>query len=130
MTREIKFRFWDKYNKEMLYRDLYFFEEEGIRTVPDKQYEVMQYTSLKDKNGKEVYEGDVVKGVVDSLTPCWDDIDIYIVRYEGGTWNYSYSLVEVGQNPSRDWEVIGNVYEHEYLVKTGGENNGFNEAKS
>jgi len=123
MSREIKFRFWDTYNKEMIYRDLYFFEEEGIRTVPDvysDQYKVMQYTGLKDNQGKEIYEGDIVKFKPDS------GYDIGQVVYGKHNGAFCFYLPHLGirvpmlnsiQNTmslvaDSDFEVMGNVYEH------------------
>ena len=56
-SREIKFRIWDKINRMWLRRfNVNLFDIGDLPNV-----ELMQYTGLKDKNGKEIYEGDVVK---------------------------------------------------------------------
>lgn len=71
MSREIKFRAWLKDDKRMVeVRSIDFHEEGNIITVNyndifgfelnENEIELMQYTGLKDKNGKEIYEGDVV----------------------------------------------------------------------
>ena len=61
--REIKFRAWDKDNKVMI-------ESAGVGTIGEvlngrnemmDNCELMQFTGLKDKNGKEIYEGDIVE---------------------------------------------------------------------
>jgi uncharacterized phage protein (TIGR01671 family) len=103
MNREIKFRAWDKENKKMKYNIT------GI--------ELMQYTGLRDKNGKEIYEGDIVK-----ITGS-KEIDIGKVIYE-----YNGFIVDV-MNMDRFYgrvhllekftEVIGNIYEDSELL--GGE---------
>ena len=56
MIREIKFRIWDKINRMWLRRfNVNLFDIGDLPNV-----ELMQYTGLKDKNGKEIYEGDIL----------------------------------------------------------------------
>jgi len=62
--REIKFRAWDSENNEMIQVYGAWFEEQGNYHETDLAligYFLMQYTGLKDKSGKEIYEGDIIK---------------------------------------------------------------------
>lgn len=74
--REIKFRAWDKENSEMT---LFTFDDVSSGQVGNNdQYisemVVMQYTGLLDKNGKEIYEGDIIR---DAFTPAGSFSEIY-----------------------------------------------------
>lgn len=120
--REIKFRVWlhrgwPGKEHEMAEVDYYFFEEWGYRTseeVESAGHKLMQYTGLKDKNGKEIYEGDLIYArssavpevvVWDNNRAGWDPL---LAPNDGAR--------EPGDSPS-EFEVIGNLYEHPNLLK-------------
>ena len=105
MNRPIKFRAWNNAEKKM------YPEVEDIR----ERYEtyLMQYTGLKDKNGKEIYEGDII---------CRRAMRNTFVEYERCRWVLRYD------DPKVEWrqdlhnqislhlEVIGNIYENPKLI--------------
>ncbi|MCK9370761.1 YopX family protein [Candidatus Dojkabacteria bacterium] len=109
--RTIKFRAWDKKANKM---ELW---EEVISAVMffryfDGNYELMQYTGLKDKNGKEIYEGDYFK----------DDIwyvEKALIEFNNGMFGWWSDGKEefIPLNDCKNIEVTGNIYENEELTK-------------
>lgn len=133
MSREIKFRAWDK--KSKCIKDLIGFkdcrkviqviylDEDGDETfavVDKEQLELMQYTGLKDKNGKEIYEGDILKFYNDTdymFIPGYTE-----VVFEDGTFackHFKYGiecLVNIDVD-DMDITVAGNIYENPELLE-------------
>lgn len=112
--REIKFRAWHGRMTEPL--SLEYLAEEMPLNIKDWAW--MQYTGLKDKNGKEIFEGDIVK--YGGYYP--GEIHKSEVLFGEGYW-VPLVNVEEGYNAidnyhSEDYEIIGNIYEHPELLGT------------
>jgi len=137
--REIKFRAWDKRNKKWLlgyeYENLRGFSlfgevvlmgewqavlNEFLFNRNDRKFEdlvVMQYTGLKDKNGKEIYEGDIIK-----RRRCYE---VYFDRASFWAKSLFYDNIPCGHtkfhldrySPDDGFEIIGNIYENPELLE-------------
>ena len=112
MQRTIKFRAWDIDGKQMIpWCDLKYdvtFEE-----VFDNEFlEVNQYTGLKDKNGVEIYEGDILS---------YFGFE-YEVTFEESAFGWSedgqfYAFAEMAIDEIEKTKIIGNIYENPELAK-------------
>src|SRR5690606_23340090 len=114
--REIKFRAWDKENKEMVEVELL-----GKRVLLCKNgeweniedFEVMQFTGLCDKNNREIYEGDIAKSGKRLFVAKWNN-DIASFVWEPLDGESSYPCFNVGT--VKNVEVVGNIFENPELL--------------
>lgn len=126
--REIKFRGWDVELKQMVYNDeqtgYIEYETNPIRALnailngDDQGYIYMQYTGIKDKKGKEIYEGDIVLVKAEGYEPIISQVEW------GGTEYPAFDLPDYDDyemnafasiyhsEPKETIEVIGNIYEN------------------
>lgn len=132
--REIKFRAWNGYRQEMnkvlnigyfegLYMNISVDTEEGqidyndsLDNMECNNIELMQYTGLHDKNGKEICEGDIVKAFINGI---WY-IGQVIYEHSGFTIDVTNNKqLEFGRRGiiERFTEVIGNIYENKELLE-------------
>lgn len=131
MTRELKFRAWDtalkEWNNATYTRQCIQDENENnfgaILFCPQERMIIEQYTGLKDKNGEEIYEGDII-----AVESCVDEEEItfYEVYWDEDALEYALRTIRginydscVGELSPSAVIVIGNIHEDQELL--GGE---------
>ena len=123
-----KFRVWDKNNKKMLgwkeldltkelgEDEITIFEPTGQFAQPMYFYETMKSTDLKDKNGTEIYEGDIVRynrGISWSVEKF-----PYVVKNSMEGFVFEYGLIQHSLFKKIEYvTVIGNIYENPELLE-------------
>lgn len=145
MNREIKFRAWDnltetmvpwlslKFDKDEHDDEICFYEQDSeCSYVGGADYEIMQFTGLHDKNGAEIYEGDLIRkkfkdreigefyAVGQVVFGKW--FAGFTVPYQYNGYNKLERLsCEMDKDgwivANRDMEVIGNIHEHPHLLE-------------
>ena len=132
--REIKFRAWSTQSKRIFpvrriqfepdrySNDGYVWLESSQNPSDDGQVDItlvnlMQYTGLKDKNGKEIYEGDIVRHHLRDNAPFVGDTEFSVSWYKNG-WHLSWAdgISQPFECPEF-YEVIGNIYENPELLE-------------
>nr|DAP15138.1 MAG TPA: YopX protein [Caudoviricetes sp.] len=128
--REIKFRAWVKEKKaifEVILIDYvtkkvtYLLERVGhllsIRDAKFYDVELMQYTGLKDKNNKEIYEGDILfESFGERYYKVVFENGSFKAEVEGDFEEYFFDLIDV---VAQGYEVVGNIYENPELIIGG-----------
>ena len=132
--REIKFRAWDKRKKKMIYN--FFISSVGGGIWQKTGHELypishaignalMQYTGLEDKNGREIYEGDIVECLWGRGVVCFGGY-LNIGGYDTSSCCYGFHVeTREGNCTLTDdeyTEVIGNIFENPGLLEGNKEN--------
>lgn len=109
MESRFKFRAWDSIAKEYIF-DSYALYELFVNDLDDS-YQVEQCTGLRDKNGKLIYEGDIVR--VDSKVYYIDPLTL-VVGFHNGAFMVGDRFID---NNSKFMEIIGNIHENPELLE-------------
>ena len=122
MSRKIKFRAWDKKQKKMFYGVSIGTIKVWDENVPLLSHEFGysedcifdQYTGLKDKNDKKIYEGDILETCCGKAEVYFDDkLLMYMIKVKHGE---TMPLVSKKSKRHFDYEVIGNIHENPELL--------------
>lgn len=133
--REIKFRAWDNESKRftnyaLLDDKAMFFEKHlGTWKPSTNRFTLMQYTGLKDKNGKEIYEGDIL---LSTASENEEDYKKWRVSYFDGGYIANYKHIPMDKRKRSineiellcndniafyGFEILGNIYENPELME-------------
>lgn len=138
MNKEIKFRAWDRFRKKIvaniltikIHRDtenpcLIVYTDKKINLYQEikesdkiycNEFELLQYTGLKDKNGKEIFEGDIIEKTYYSYHQP-ECSEIFKIIYNGLGFSFEHIKGRSYHTPfTEEIEVIGNIYENPELL--------------
>lgn len=127
MNREIKFRVWD-IELHMWINNIGMGKDNTLCKGTEKRFAVMQYIGLKDKNGNEIYEGDILcndeyqswefRGVVKFSHGVFGVEWLSNVKSQSmvGSWGQKHNLRKLDDDIIESQIVIGNIYENQELL--------------
>ena len=133
--KEIKFRVWHKPTKQFVKQDIFYLDEpssigqlsvgldgtliqagmyDDYSAVSDPEdYAIQQYTGLKDKNGVEIYEGDIIQWSID-----WRErkaeVKYGIGEFDGGVYKYAGFYLEGDGRILEPYEITNMIKHKEY----------------
>ena len=115
MSREIKFRIWDKINRMWLN----CFNANLLNIGDLSNVELMQYTGIKDKNGVEIYEGDIIrlKHHIDKRINVVGKVVFLSEQASFGIIDDLCQEYPLFRNTTEQIEIIGNIYENSELLE-------------
>ncbi|MGU8770583.1 YopX family protein [Clostridium perfringens] len=125
MNRDIKFRAWDEELEEMLYTESEEWFDDGVyfrfnKHEDELRHDLMRYTGLKDKNGKDIYEGDIVSFYNDEEYKFKSTNALVI--YDSAAFMLEHKKLGKEYLGEMDIEnmcikIIGNIYENPELLE-------------
>lgn len=124
----LRFRAWLKKDKEMIDVEEIHFNNGNLDFIGDaitwmcknNDFVLMQSTGLMEKNGKEIFEGDILSIETDEenvrVEVSWDSKHALFV-FESKKYNEKEALGELFEDNSYPFKIIGNIYENPELVE-------------
>lgn len=130
---KLRFRAWDKHSQKMFANDELLIWNNNVYANDSKKLTcnnlkgwsiddeyLMQSTGLRDKNGKEIFEGDILACKTDdeviNLNIFWDE-EYALFMFESKKYNEQEPLAELVEDNIYPFEIIGNIYENPELLE-------------